>query len=56
MECVMFRVEVYSFHYTLYHGQAIYTEVTFVDFHHTQKSTFVIEVCLWYIGFVLVFI
>ena len=42
--------------FTLYHGLAIYTEVTFVNVHHAQMSTFVIEVCLWYIGFVLVFI
>ena len=40
----------------LYHGLAIYTEITFVIVHHAQMSTFVIEVCLWYIGFVLVFI
>ena len=24
----------------------------FVEFHHAQMSTFVIEVCLWYIGIV----
>ena len=40
----------------LYHGLAIYTEVTFVAVHQAQMSTFVIEVCLWYIGFVFVFI
>ena len=33
-----------------------FREVTFVNVHHAQISTFVIEVCLWYIGFVLVFI
>ena len=37
----------------LYHSLAIYTEVTFVNVHHAQMSTFVIEVCLLYIGFVL---
>ena len=42
-------------HSTLYHGLATFTEVTFVNVPHAQMSTFVIEVCLWYIGFVLVF-
>ena len=42
-----------SVYYTLYHGLAIYTELTFVNVHHAQMSTFVIEVCLWYIGFCL---
>ena len=40
---------------TLYHGLATFTEVTFVNVHPAQMSTFVIEVYLWYIGFVLVF-
>ena len=40
---------------TLYHGLATFTEVTFVNVHHAQMSTFVIEVYIWYIGFVLVF-
>ena len=39
---------------TLYNGLATFTEVTFVNVHHAQMPTFVIEVCLWYIGFVLV--
>ena len=38
-------------HYSLYHGLATFTEVTFVNVHHAQMSTFV---CLWYIGFVTV--
>ena len=38
-------------HITLYHGLATFTEVTFVNVHHAQMSTFV---CLWYIGFVTV--
>ena len=42
--------------YTLYHSLATFREVTFVNVHHAQMSTFVIEVCLWYIGFVVVFI
>ena len=32
--------------YTLYHGLATFTEVTFVDVHNAQMSTFVIEVTL----------
>ena len=32
------------------------TEVTFENVHHVQIFSFVIEVCLWYIGFVLEFI
>ena len=43
-------------HCALYHGLGTFTEVTFVDVHHAQMSTSVIEVCLWYIGFFLVFI
>ena len=42
--------------FPLYHGLAIHPEVTFVNVHHAQMFTFVIEVCLWYIGFVLVLI
>ena len=38
-------------HSALYHGLATFTEVTFVNVHHVQISTFV---CLWYIGFVTV--
>ena len=38
--------------YSLYHGLAIYTEVTFVNVHHAHMSTFVIKVCLRYTGFV----
>ena len=49
------RYTLQTNHYTQYQGLAIFTEVTFVDVHHAQMSTFVIEVCLWYIGFVLVF-
>ena len=33
-----------SVHYTLYHGLTVYTEVTFVNVHHAQMPTFVIEV------------
>ena len=40
---------------TLYHRLASFTEVTFVNAQHAQMSTSVIEVCLWYIGFVLMF-
>lgn len=47
---------LYRVHCSLYHSLAIYTEVTFVDVPHAQMSTFVIEVCLWYIVFVLVLI
>ena len=39
-------------YYSLYHGLATFTEVIFVNVHHAQMSTFVMEVCLWYIGFV----
>ena len=45
----------YSVDSSLYHGLATFTEVKFVNVHQAQMSTFVIEVCLWYIGFVLVF-
>ena len=44
-----------SVHYTLYHGLATFTEVTFVNVHHAQMSTLAIEVFLWYVSFVLVF-
>ena len=30
----------------LYHSLASFTEVTLVDFHHAQMSTFVMELCL----------
>ena len=40
--------------YRLYHGLANFTEVPFVDVHHAHMSTFVLEVCLLYIGFVTV--
>ena len=45
---------LYTVHF--YHGLTTFTDVTFVNVHHADMSTFVIEVCLWYIGFVLVFI
>ena len=48
-------VMLYDGYMALYHGLATFTEVTFVNVHHAQISTFVIEVYLWYIGFVLVF-
>ena len=48
--------QIAALYFTSYHGLAIYAEVTFLNVHHEQMSTFVIQVCLWYIGFVLVFI
>ena len=47
---------IFSLHLPLYHGLAIYTGVTFVNVHHTRMFTLVNKVCLWYFGFVLVFI
>ena len=60
MDLVQFRLCNMQFagntvHCTLYHGLATFTEVTFVNVHHAQMSTLVIEVCLCYIGFVIVF-
>ena len=46
---------VLRLYFTLYHGLATFTDVTFVNVHQAQMSTFVIEVYIWYIGFVLVF-
>ena len=48
--------QVLSQNTPFYHSLDIYTEVTFVNIHNAQMSTFVIEVCLCDIGFVLVFI
>ena len=45
----------YRVHRALYHSLATFREETFLNVHHAQMSTFVIEVYLWYIGFVLVF-
>ena len=48
--------QVLSQNTPFYHSLDIYTEVTFVNVHQGCMSTFAIEVCPWYIGFVLVFI
>ena len=41
-------------HWTFYHGLVTFTEVTFVNIHYAQMSTLMIEMCPWYIVFVLV--
>ena len=49
MCCTLYTL-LYTIHYTT--AWTLFREVTFVNVHHVQKSIFVIEVCLWYIGFV----
>ena len=43
-------------YWAFYHGLATFEKLTFVYIHIAHISTFMIKVCVWYIGYVLLFI
>ena len=50
IHCILYTIhlKLFTIYCTLYHGLATFTEVTFVNVHHVQMSTFVIEVYPWF--------